>query len=160
MVAQLKPESAPLSLLFGPDRSGFSETQKMRYLRRFLTEEGLDFGARVQHAIAMYILAGSSRSEVARFLGMSERQTQDVILGRAWEPYSRPILRALAGLGITLRRGRWYGPRARHDEIIAASQAVMRRAIEALEGPEIPLYDRDRLLADLRLLTVAAEDRP
>lgn len=157
MVAELRTEAAPLPLLFEPDRPADLSTRKSVQNGGIRSQFALDFGARVQHAIALYIVAGVSRPDVARFLGMSERQTQAVVLGRAWPAYSKPVLRALDRMGISLSRGRWYGPRARHHEIVAASQSVMRRAIDALEGAPIPLYDRDKLVSDLYLLTVAGE---
>lgn len=153
-------ETAPLPLLFEPDRPNELSTRNSVQNGGIRSEFALDFGARVQHAIAMYIVGGMPRPGVARFLGMSERQTQAVVLGRAWPAYSQPVLRALARMGISLSRGRWYGPRARHHEIIAASHSVMRRAIDAIEVPDMPLYDRDKLVSDLYLLTVAAEARP
>lgn len=80
--------------------------------------------------------------------------------GEAWGTYARPVLAALRRLGIRTTRGERVDGGSRQAEIIAASQAVMRRAIDAIEVPDMPLYDRDRLVSDLYLLTVAAEGQP
>lgn len=170
MVAELRSESTSLPLLFPPDKpephgrcQGWRRTQ---YESARADASGLyrdhaadEYGARVQHAIVRYVFGQVRRSVIANEFTISETNVGYYLRGAIWGAYGRPVLRALRRLGITPGRGDWKGGE-RQREIIAANQSVMRRAIDALEGPPIGPDARDKLLADLYLLTVAAEDRP
>lgn len=120
------------------------------------------FGARVQLAVARYYLADYRRADVARDLWMSERQAQTYLSGRAGGCYARPVLAALARLGITQHRGDWRAQagRGRAAEIIRAQASVLDRCRALLGGEDFGPAALDELQADLRLLAFVTEGRP
>ena len=116
------------------------------------------WGLVVQRTIARYYLTRATRAELAVEIHVSERIVQSYIRAETWGAYGRPVLRALERLGIGRRRGDWWDPEGRGGEIIRAQRAVMRRAIDCLEGAP-PTPDRvEAVVADLHLLTVAPGD--
>jgi hypothetical protein len=172
MVANPKPAAASPALLYEPDRPrpggraehGWSHTRRIanRIEHVDLHRDPRDdyFGAQLQHAIVRYVLGKASRAALAAELGMSERQVQAYLTGRAWEPYTQPVIRALRRLGISIGRGDWKRGGRRPKEVVEASRGVMRRAISALEGPSLGPEERDQLLADLWLLTACEDGAP
>jgi hypothetical protein len=169
MVAAVAPHIDTLPLLYEPDRPnphgraqhGWSRTRRIanRIEHVELHRQHRDdwFGAQVQHAIVRYVLGMASRKTLAAELGMSERQVQDYLLGRAWESYGCPVIRALKHLGISTGRGDWQDGGRRAKEVVEASRDVMRRSIDAIEVPSLSPEERERLLSDLYLLTVSME---
>lgn len=168
MVAELRDETAPLPLIFEPDRPephGRAQGWRRTRYESQSDESGLfrnhaddEFGARVQHAIAMYVFGAGRRAAIASRLGVSETSFQYMARGAMWGSYGRPVLRALRRLGITPGRGDWQGG-IRPREIIAANQSVMRRALDALEGAPATPSERSHLITDLYLLTIASKEQ-
>lgn len=170
MVAEYRQEPAPLPLLFEPDRPeahgraerGWSRTERIRNRIRSVglhrRHEHDPYGAQIQHAIARYVLGGERRSALAAELSVSETHFQYMLRGATWGAYTRPVLRALRRLGITTGRGDWKIGARRAREIVAAQRSVMLRAIQAVDGAPPTPAERERLLADLYLLTIASGD--
>lgn len=144
MVAELKPQPAALSLLLEPDPPpedlprgafwhGYQATKtgrRRRWARYDLT------GALVQHVIVRYYVHGVGRTQIAREIGYSVRQTQMLLGGFAWQPYAMPVRRELAALGIGLNRGgSGVSPATdRRLREIANAQASLLARFEALTG--------------------------
>lgn len=179
MVAALKPDPPTLPLLAEPlkpdDRApkAWGWTAETTWRGRYVRGEGLPrmvrtmvrnpshdaMGAFVQHVVVRYIVHGVSREQIARETGYSERQVQSWIQGRAYEPYTRAVLKVLGGMGIGLRRGlrphRYTGLVTRADQIVMAQQHVLERVVPLLdlmadEGTQ-------QLVANARLLLAGRE---
>lgn len=159
-------------LLYPPDRPspgqrgrGWVRPQLKRWgdRRGDLTRQHEDdaWGAEVQWAIARYLLTSVKRRELAAELTVGETQLQYYLRGLAWGLYGRPVLRALKRLGISRGRGNWTNSASplRAVEIARASQGLMAEAAAALDGAVLASRERDRLLADLRLLSAASNGR-
>lgn len=165
MALQLAPTRGLLPLLFEPD--GPSRSSRISYgwrrrpgsfeIVRHHTED--EFGARVQYAIVLYAVRGMHRDELAEWLGIGIRSTADVLNGRTWACYSRPVIRALASLGMDAsRRGERHDGGRRYREIQVASNRVMRQALAALSDRPMSVEQRGHLISDLRLLSITEAD--
>lgn len=151
-----RPAAFPLMAEPEPRPEGFrlQRSHGWRMTERGEAREHADdaFGAVVQHAIVRYLLTDATRAEVAVDLGVTERTAQAYLSGAIWGAYGRPILDRLAELGIGAGRGRWRDAADRPREIVAACLPLLARAADALEGRPLDVDERDRLIADLRLL--------
>lgn len=157
----------PLPLLLEPEEPPpvvrrwagwrFRDDTREPYVREHRDDER---GAWAQWVIARYVLTDITRAELATENGMCVRGVQNVLSAKVWQAYTQPILRAFERLGIGTSRGRWTDEAPRPREIVVASRVVMARAAEALAGRPISAEDRDRLLADLRLLSAVAAFEP
>jgi hypothetical protein len=113
------------------------------------------YGAQVQHMIALYCLGGVQRQSLAKRFGVSERQVQAYLNGTAWRVYAQPVLDALRRMGIGQGRGSWHAVGEtgtfRTMEILAAAAKAVGEATDLLEAvqPEAAndLRTRLRLLA-------------
>lgn len=166
MAVQLAPTPMHLELLFQPDEL----TEEQRAVigwRRKRADQKMErrhsddlHGARIQYAIACYALCGPSRREIASFLGVTENTLAYYLRGEYWGIYGQPVLRALRRLGVPSGKGRRSHRADRLRDIQAASQRVMGRALDALEGPPLGIEAdaRDELISDLRLLSITEDD--
>lgn len=169
MVAELRAVADAPVLLYEPDeeRPGAGHTpgwQRVYSGRRYVSEWTMQrrhaddaWGLAVQRIIVRYYLTRVTRAELAAELAVSERVVQSYVRCETWGSYGRPVLRALRRLGIGPQRGQWWTADGRSTEVITAQRAVMRRAIDCLEGSPRALADLDEVLADLRLLTLAPD---
>lgn len=172
MVAELRDESVrSLPLLFEPDPPTEDQQARVGWVRVLhgskwkgtieLERRHADDaqGAAIQHAVARFILGNVQRRQLAAELIVCETQVKFYVHGQAWTAYTRPVLRAIERLGITLGRGDWTGTGQRRPrEILAASGRLMALAADALEGRPLDTDEREGLVADLRLLAAGLVD--
>lgn len=174
MVAELRTDSAAaLPLLSEPDPPGPDTCVGYGWRRVPATKRVDDVlwrrerqddaeGARIQWAITRFILTDARAYEVSSERGSTTATLRNYLRGKHWPLYTGPLLRAFTRLGISHHAGRWARRRGRlADEpmrprqIIDASSVLMARAAEVLAGAPIDVEERDQLVADLRLLSLA-----
>jgi len=167
MVAQLAPIYDPLPLLVEPLKPAENAVKSYGWVRErdrlgrpWARRHDHDaFGAGLQHLIARYLIQGVERQEIARETGYSERAIQAWLVGRAWEPYTKAMLKALADMGIGHRRGlrpgKWAEKPTRAAEIVMAQRAALDKVILLL-GRDTREGARELVLA-ARILAAGQE---
>lgn len=169
MVAEsLDYRPAPVGLLYEPEhpserahlahgwRRVWRKERNVRVSTWVRRQEDDEYGARVQEAICMYVLRGQRRPEIAAFLAMSERQTADILVGKASGCYGAPLLRAFDRLGIRIKRPHRTEVE-RRGQIIRAQADALDRCRALLGGVDFNEGALAELQADLRLLALVVE---
>lgn len=148
MVAALAPQNGH-PLIFEPDPrplgvGGIWHGWRNNAVR---CHEDDAWGAAVQWIIVRYAAGETGRAQLAQEFSVSERQIQEYVSGRAWKPYSGPVLRAMARLGIgVLKRGR----ARRHQEMMRGMANLAGDVLALLAHDHRPLAARAR--GDLQLV--------
>lgn len=168
MVAEALPARTRLPLLFEPyepdirkkAEKGWRMTfvirqrARLREAVRYLPDDAV--GALAQHAIVRYLVRGVARKVIARETGYSERQIQAWFGGKAWTPYTQPVLDALDELGIRSGKGKFRAHGAhRMHEIAAAQERLLTEAARLLDSDDRAASRR--LRQRIRLLSAGKE---
>lgn len=115
------------------------------------------YGAQVQHMIALYYLGGVQRQALAQRFNISPRQVQSYLSGTAWRVYGQPVLDELRRMGIGEGRGSWHRAGEaggfRTMEVLAAATKAVNEAADMLGA--IDTDGAERLRTRLRLLAFA-----
>ncbi len=163
-VAVALPQTAPLPLIYPPDRPTAKQRANAGWRREPRYSQGCTiyelvrhfeddaYGAEIQHAIARYIVGGESRGACAAALCVGETQFGYMVRGVAWRVYTQPMVRAFKRLGIKRRGGRSYERGGRVEEVSHAALRVLARLADDEERRTMTPRQRREAIADARLL--------
>jgi len=143
MIAMPRPERT-LDLLMEPERP----RRDTRWVPGWQRSQGYDpesgewgalvrkhsddaFGAIAQRCVVAYIIGGVGRAQLARRTGLSERSMSDLLAGRTWVTYTKPVLDALRELGISEGRGLRQQWATRLHEIIEAQRRLLAMHLDS-----------------------------